>query len=561
MFAQIKEGMEDFRKIYKQLLSFQFFYFLITSLVFVPMIAAIFNRTLKSMGAYSLLNQDIYKLGFNYRGIIGIVLIAIVSVIIIFIQFGICVVLSQKQYFNTEVSLVDALVTTVKRIPKIFGLGILQIMFFLLFLIPVVDSPLATSLLQSINIPIWVTSKILASDWFILVYAIGLLISGYMVLRWIFTLHYIIIENKPSRKAIRSSQKLTKHNEIRIVLALILFNIVLIGVGLGFIALINRIPILLRSHINSDLLVNYFIALSGYLTFGMTLLLTPINILWLTRLFYRFGRVQGDEVSDHLKLSHISILNRFEQKLIRFFGARKYLIMLLLTVYFTITFILSYSATEDILRWNVQIASHRGDGFSAPENSMSSIQSALAKGVDAIEIDIQMTKDGILVLNHDLTLKRIARVDYKVSELTYEELQKIDIGDYYAVYYKDEFIPTLDSVLDAAKGKAQLIIEIKSYSYNQELVEKLVQSLQEHDMVEQCMVQSFSYQALKAVRKLDSAIRIGQIIYVAAGNLNKLDVDFYTIKQVILSDTFVANAHRQGRQVWVWTVNNEINIK
>jgi glycerophosphoryl diester phosphodiesterase len=71
----------------------------------------------------------------------------------------------------------------------------------------------------------------------------------------------------------------------------------------------------------------------------------------------------------------------------------------------------------------------------------------------------------------------------------------------------------------------------------------------------------FSYQALKDVRKLDCTIQIVQIIYVAAGNLTKLDVDFYTIKQVVLSDTFVKNAHKEGRQVWVWTVNNEINIK
>jgi glycerophosphoryl diester phosphodiesterase len=80
-------------------------------------------------------------------------------------------------------------------------------------------------------------------------------------------------------------------------------------------------------------------------------------------------------------------------------------------------------------------------------------------------------------------------------------------------------------------------------------------------MVEQCMIQSFSYKALEEVRKLNSDIMLGQILYAVMGNSNKLDVDFYTIKQSMLSDTFIENAHNNGRGVWVWTVNDELNIK
>jgi glycerophosphoryl diester phosphodiesterase len=80
-------------------------------------------------------------------------------------------------------------------------------------------------------------------------------------------------------------------------------------------------------------------------------------------------------------------------------------------------------------------------------------------------------------------------------------------------------------------------------------------------MVEQCMIQSFSYQTLKEVRKLNKGILLGQILYVIAGNLDSIDVDFYTIKQSMLSDTFIKIAHKKGRSVWVWTVNDELNIK
>lgn len=74
-------------------------------------------------------------------------------------------------------------------------------------------------------------------------------------------------------------------------------------------------------------------------------------------------------------------------------------------------------------------------------------------------------------------------------------------------------------------------------------------------------VQSFDAEALNRIRELAPEIRIGRILYFALGDLSKLDVDFYTIEQVMLTDFFVSQAHADGREVWVWTVNARRDMK
>src|SRR5699024_269319 len=80
------------------------------------------------------------------------------------------------------------------------------------------------------------------------------------------------------------------------------------------------------------------------------------------------------------------------------------------------------------LTWDVEVAGHRGDGFSAPENTVSSVKSGIQKGVDAVEIDVNLTKDDVLVLSHDPNLNRMAGEDITIRDVTYDEIKDIDIG-------------------------------------------------------------------------------------------------------------------------------------
>jgi glycerophosphoryl diester phosphodiesterase len=113
---------------------------------------------------------------------------------------------------------------------------------------------------------------------------------------------------------------------------------------------------------------------------------------------------------------------------------------------------------------STMIIAHRGESFDAPENTMAAIQLAWDRGADAVEIDIQLSKDNRIVVIHDFETKRLAGVNKKVKEQTFEELRKLDVGSWKNPSFKDEKIPSLAEVLESVPNGKKLIIEIKSDS-------------------------------------------------------------------------------------------------
>ncbi len=108
------------------------------------------------------------------------------------------------------------------------------------------------------------------------------------------------------------------------------------------------------------------------------------------------------------------------------------------------------------------IIAHRGESFDAPENTMAAIKLAWERDAEAVEIDIQLTKDNELVVIHDTDTKRLTGIDKKIKDQTLEELKKLDVGSWKDITFKDERIPTLKEVLSTVPEGKRLIVEIKS---------------------------------------------------------------------------------------------------
>ena len=108
------------------------------------------------------------------------------------------------------------------------------------------------------------------------------------------------------------------------------------------------------------------------------------------------------------------------------------------------------------------IIAHRGESFDAPENTLAAVQLAWQRGAEAVEIDIQLSKDGNIVVIHDTYTWRTGRKYKKVKRQTLVELSKLDVGGFKGVRWKGEKIPTLAEVLHTVPKGKKLIIEIKS---------------------------------------------------------------------------------------------------
>lgn len=566
MLRLLDKSIRDFRASYPKLLLFEYLYMLLTSAVIIPVITYIFNRVLTVVGSGSLLNGEVYRLGLSYEGVLGLILIGLVASFALFLELCVLIIMVQQRYFGREVTIMDAIFTTLRQTPRLLGFGVVQLFVFLLVLIPFIDSPLSASFYALFNVPIFLRSKVLsASTAMTFVYILVLLAALYTVLRWIFVLHFMMLEGRSITEAIRCSLALTRGRRLQLFFTLFLLNAAIFGIGFVTIRTLSLLPSWLDINVLKVFTAHYSLTLSTILTYMLTLLLLPINLIFLTRLFYNYGRDKGVEPMDRVRV-YRSWLGQLEKRISSYLGDKgrretRLIYAALAVVYLCLALFLGFKANDNLVyaKWSVLISAHRGDTDSAPENSMPSITSAIEKGIQSVEIDIQMTKDGVAVLNHDYSLKRVSGVSKRVSELTYVELSEIVIGrdaNGDAVH-----IPTLSEALAEAQGRIKLLLDLKPYGPSDELVRNVVGLVQYFGMEEDVYIQSFDSQTLKQIRAIAPEIKIGQILYFALGDLSALDVDFYTIEKVMLTEQLVERVHAAGREIWVWTVNSPSNIK
>ena len=208
----------------------------------------------------------------------------------------------------------------------------------------------------------------------------------------------------------------------------------------------------------------------------------------------------------------------------------------------------------------VLIMAHRGAAGAAPENTLASVDRAIADGTDFVEIDVQETADGEVVVIHDSDLKKIGGVNLKIWDATYEQLQSIDIGSWFAPEFSGERVPKLEQVLELCRDKAGVNIELKYYGHDERLEERVVEIVERAGMESQIVVMSLKYDAVQKMRQLRPEWTIGLLSATAVGNLTRLHADFLAVHTGLVGPSFVRAAHKSGKKVFAWTVNDSIQM-
>jgi len=138
----------------------------------------------------------------------------------------------------------------------------------------------------------------------------------------------------------------------------------------------------------------------------------------------------------------------------------------------------------------------------APENTLASIRRANEDGTDWVEIDVQETSGGEVVVIHDSDFMKLAGDPLKVWEGTLAQIQDIDIGSWFALEYSSERVPTLREVLAEVAGKSRLVIELKYYGNDQQLEQRVVDIVEQTGMVDNVAIMSLKYEGIQKIRKL-----------------------------------------------------------
>ncbi|WP_166245096.1 glycerophosphodiester phosphodiesterase [Paenibacillus turpanensis] len=202
---------------------------------------------------------------------------------------------------------------------------------------------------------------------------------------------------------------------------------------------------------------------------------------------------------------------------------------------------------------------HRGYPLQQPENTMAGFQAALELGFTHLELDVQLTRDGVPVVIHDPTVNRTTNGQGEVRSFTLEEFRTLDAG-------KGERVPTLEEVLRFAKDRMLVDVELKqtgdAYPGLEEAVLKVIR---ETGMEKQVFVTSFDHYAIERMRALDVEIELGLVIYGATPSvfpyMREHGIRYLSMKYVFLTDSYVEACRQNGVQLIVWTPDNEEVLK
>ncbi|UPU40124.1 glycerophosphodiester phosphodiesterase [Erysipelothrix sp. Poltava] len=210
---------------------------------------------------------------------------------------------------------------------------------------------------------------------------------------------------------------------------------------------------------------------------------------------------------------------------------------------------------SDALTSSTKVVSHRGESVKAIENTLESLQIASTYKPDYVEMDIQMTQDGHLVVFHDNTLKRLSKQSDNIHLLTLEEIQKVTLvhNGY------ESRIPTFDEyVAEAKKLNQPLMVELKTSKYDQDdFIEKMIATLDKYEMRPVTAFQSLDKTAILKLKELYPDTYTGYILGLNIGGLERLDVDFYSIEDSSISSRTLNDIERYNKDLFVWTVNEE----
>lgn len=227
------------------------------------------------------------------------------------------------------------------------------------------------------------------------------------------------------------------------------------------------------------------------------------------------------------------------------------------------------------------IVAHRGSSKRAPENTFAAFDLAVASGADGIEMDVRLAGDGVPVVFHDSSLKRMTGEEISVTRLTARELGSVSIGRWFNrrfpklldPAYDNANVPTLEAVLSRLKEyKGVIYVELKCRADDAERTAKTVaELLSGSPLLPQFIVKSFELDTLPVVREMVPEIRTAalfapkilsrvrkkkRLIEIALS----VGASSLSLHRALVTGKFVRRAHSAGLGVAAWTVDKPRSV-
>ena len=434
------------------------------------------------------------------------------------------------------------------------------IMVFILVLVPLTKLlPLSGSTFKLI-LPGFVNQTIDYTKWLNVLYYVLYWVLILFLAVYIFSINGFVLQKESFFKSCSKSRRLCKGHVIEVI-----FNMFLLTVILNFT--INSISSILV--VNGEELMSFVrrtgnvVAKSeavGTYTYALRQILKSflspaINNAALTVLFYKF---LDDKTKKETVSGEVRELKQFSMKR---------------TVAFVVSLAVASGAIIGFMIYRYSylfesvdrplVCAHRGDNVNAPENTMPAFELAASENLKWIELDVHQTSDGVIVCNHDSTIKRVTGRNLAIHDVTYEDLSKIELGPWMPGEYEHVHICTLREALELAKENDMNVqVELKGHPDDKNFEENVISVINETGMHDNVMIIAQDASRLMRVMEIDPTITKGYCMVIAVGDLNDIEyTDNITIEETYVTPELVRAMHEKGIKVFCWTVDLDDTVQ
>ena len=383
--------------------------------------------------------------------------------------------------------------------------------------------------------------------------AVWVVILMRLVTGWFLSLPIVLFEDVRPSPAIRLSHERTAGHRRRLIVWIVIWFLatsLVAALATGTAGLLGRlvVPNVGRS---LDLMV-LAIGATVLLMFVVNMFVNLLGTISFAGLLFSHYEMTG--AGERIASPHVNVADLQQGPNLSITSRR--LAIAIAGVLLISIWIGGYAVQSVRLDDDVMIMAHRGSSKAAPENTIAAIRQAIDDGADWVEIDVQETADGEVVLFHDSDFMKLAGVNLKIWDAEFDELRDIDIGSWFSPEFADQRVPTLAEVLDVCKGKVRVNIELKYYGHDQQLERRVADIVDSHEMASEVMAMSLKRDAVKKMKAIRPAWKVGLLMSVSAGRIKNLEGDFLAVNASFADRRLIRDAHQNGKEVYVWTVND-----
>jgi len=531
-------------------------------ILFAPLLGLTGRLLLKLSGETALADQDIAHFLLSPAGLIALIIFAALLITILAFEQATLmrIVLGPKN--GPQTGPIYALLHTASRAHALWLFTVRLVIRLLALILPLlaIAGALAWYLITDYDINYYLSEKPpefwTAAISISAVLIVLLLVLSHKLSQWCLALPLVLFGGVSPAASFSESTRLTQGRRKHILLALLSWGALSLISGFAILGIIKvlghiGIPAVYGSLPLTVILLGALAALWGIANILITAFTSGTFACMLIAFYDLSGHKSIIKPTDHQQGRASAVLKQFKPKTI----TSTILMITIIAGGAGIWLVNGIPTNNEII-----IAAHRGAAGKAPENTLAAFQQAINDQTDWIELDVQENAHGDIVVMHDSDFMKLAGNPINIWNATQTDLADIDIGSWYDPAFSSERVPSLRQVLELARDQAKVVIELKYYGHDKNLEQRVIDIVEDTNMVDQTAIMSLKYKAVQKVHSLRPDWTVGLLSATAIGDLSRLDTDFLAVAMGMASSGFISRAKAAGKRVFVWTVNDPVSM-